>query len=213
MLYDASARIILCNQRYLDMYGLSTGIVKPGCHFRDLIQHRQDTGSFDGDVDEFCSAIMRNVAQGKLTHMNMESAGRSYLIVNKPLAQGGIRGRTEATGRGVYFGLREVCDSDAAMRPLGLTRGLAGGRPWMLMEHSTSAVNWQHVNPAKVPGGTILDSLAHVARGADTHTARSAPPAGVFWSTNGLSGGTPSMYRRFARTSTVWPSTAPHRLM
>ena len=36
-----------------------------------------------------------------------------------------------------------------------LTRGLAGGRPWMLMEHSTSAVNWQPVNPAKAPGGTI----------------------------------------------------------
>ena len=49
-----------------------------------------------------------------------------------------------------------------------LTRGLAGGRPWMLMEHSTSAVNWQPVNPAKVPGETILDSLTHVARGADT---------------------------------------------
>jgi beta-galactosidase len=48
-----------------------------------------------------------------------------------------------------------------------LTRGLAGGRPWMLMEHSTSAVNWQRVNPAKVPGGTIRDSLTHVARGAD----------------------------------------------
>ena len=89
VLYDASARIILCNRRYIDMYGLSTDIVKPGCHFRDLIQHRQDTGSYDGDVDEFCSAIMRNVAQGKVTHMNMESGGRSYLIVNKPLAQGG----------------------------------------------------------------------------------------------------------------------------
>ena len=49
-----------------------------------------------------------------------------------------------------------------------LTRGLAGGRPWMLMEHSTSAVNWQPVNPAKPPGGTLLDSLTHVARGADT---------------------------------------------
>ncbi len=48
-----------------------------------------------------------------------------------------------------------------------LTRGLAGGRSWMLMEHSTSAVNWQPVNPAKLPGQTILDSLAHVARGAD----------------------------------------------
>ena len=48
-----------------------------------------------------------------------------------------------------------------------LTRGLAGGRPWMLMEHSTSAVNWQPVNRAKAPGQTIRDSLAHVARGAD----------------------------------------------
>jgi len=48
-----------------------------------------------------------------------------------------------------------------------LTRGLAGGAPWMLMEHSTSAVNWQPVNRAKAPGQTIRDSLAHVARGAD----------------------------------------------
>ena len=36
------------------------------------------------------------------------------------------------------------------------------------MEHSTSAVNWQPVNRAKAPGQTIRDSLAHVARGADT---------------------------------------------
>jgi beta-galactosidase len=48
-----------------------------------------------------------------------------------------------------------------------LTRGLAGGAPWVLMEHSTSAVNWQPVNPAKPHGGTVLDSLTHVARGAD----------------------------------------------
>jgi diguanylate cyclase (GGDEF)-like protein/PAS domain S-box-containing protein len=89
VLYDAAARIVICNQRYLDMYNLSTEVVKPGCHFYDLIQHRQDTGSFDGDVEEFCSTIMRNVAQGKVTHTPMESAGRSYLIVNKPLAQGG----------------------------------------------------------------------------------------------------------------------------
>ena len=49
-----------------------------------------------------------------------------------------------------------------------LTRGIAGGRPWMLMEHSTSAVNWQPVNRAKAPGQTLRDSLVHVARGADT---------------------------------------------
>ncbi|WP_432521135.1 beta-galactosidase [Kineococcus sp. SYSU DK006] len=48
-----------------------------------------------------------------------------------------------------------------------LTRGTAGGRPWLLMEHSTSAVNWQPVNVAKGPGQMLADSLAHVARGAD----------------------------------------------
>jgi beta-galactosidase len=49
-----------------------------------------------------------------------------------------------------------------------LTRGIAGGRPWMLMESATSAVNWQPVNIAKRPGELLLDSLRHVARGADT---------------------------------------------
>ncbi|NCT91432.1 beta-galactosidase [Cellulomonas sp. APG4] len=48
-----------------------------------------------------------------------------------------------------------------------VTRGLAGGRPWMLMEHSTSAVNWQPVNVAKRPGELLRTSLLHLARGAD----------------------------------------------
>ncbi len=49
-----------------------------------------------------------------------------------------------------------------------LTRGLAGGGPWVLMENATSAVNWQPVNRAKAPGQLLRTSLAHVARGADT---------------------------------------------
>jgi diguanylate cyclase (GGDEF)-like protein/PAS domain S-box-containing protein len=90
VLYDASARIVTTNQRYLDMYNLSTEVVKPGCHFFDLIRHRKETGSFDGDVEEFCTTIMRNVAAGKVTQSVMEIAdGRSFQIVNKPLAQGG----------------------------------------------------------------------------------------------------------------------------
>jgi len=47
------------------------------------------------------------------------------------------------------------------------TRGVAGGGPWLLMEHSTSAVNWQPRNVAKTPGQLRRNSLAHVARGAD----------------------------------------------
>lgn len=48
-----------------------------------------------------------------------------------------------------------------------VTRGLAGGAPWLLMEHSTSAVNWQPRNRAKAPGEMLRNSLQHVARGAD----------------------------------------------
>ncbi len=48
-----------------------------------------------------------------------------------------------------------------------LTRGLAGGEPWLLMEHSTGAVNWQPINLAKTPGQMARNSLTHVARGAD----------------------------------------------
>ena len=46
-------------------------------------------------------------------------------------------------------------------------RGLSQGAPWMLMEHSTSAVNWQPRNIAKAPGEMLRNSMQHVARGAD----------------------------------------------
>ncbi len=46
-------------------------------------------------------------------------------------------------------------------------RGLSQGAPWILMEHSTSAVNWQPRNIAKAPGEMLRNSMQHVARGAD----------------------------------------------
>ncbi len=49
-------------------------------------------------------------------------------VTAKPLAQGGIRGRTEATGLGVFYGLREVCNSSEEMSKLGLSPGLEGKR-------------------------------------------------------------------------------------
>ncbi len=49
-----------------------------------------------------------------------------------------------------------------------LSRSLGGGEPWLLMEHSTGAVNWQPRNIAKRPGEMRRNSLAHVARGSDS---------------------------------------------
>ncbi len=49
-------------------------------------------------------------------------------VTGKPVGIGGIRGRTEATGRGVFFGLREACSIAEDMAELGLSTGLADKR-------------------------------------------------------------------------------------
>ncbi|WP_223622378.1 beta-galactosidase [Microbacterium sp. EST19A] len=48
-----------------------------------------------------------------------------------------------------------------------LLRSLAGGKPWLLMEQSTSAVNWRPINGAKRPGQMRALSYQAIARGAD----------------------------------------------
>jgi glutamate dehydrogenase (NAD(P)+) len=47
-------------------------------------------------------------------------------VTGKPISQGGVRGRKEATGRGVFYGLREVCSNPEDMKKIGLTTGLEG---------------------------------------------------------------------------------------
>ena len=47
-------------------------------------------------------------------------------VTGKPVTQGGVRGRKEATGLGVFYGIREVCNMPAVMEKLGLSVGIAG---------------------------------------------------------------------------------------
>ena len=90
ILYDASARIIICNQPYIEMFGLSPDVARQGCTMQRLIAHRKETGSFDGDVEEFCRAIIHNVSLGKATRQLTEApGGRAIEIVNRPLKAGG----------------------------------------------------------------------------------------------------------------------------
>jgi glutamate dehydrogenase (NAD(P)+) len=49
-------------------------------------------------------------------------------VTGKPVSQGGVRGRREATGLGVFFGIREVCNMADIMQKLGMTTGIEGKR-------------------------------------------------------------------------------------
>jgi diguanylate cyclase (GGDEF)-like protein len=88
LLFDSAHRVVVCNQRYIEMYGLSPSVIKPGCAFRDVIAHRKQTGSFNGDVEEYCSNILRDMPLGKVA-ITMTTDGRSIQIANQPLADGG----------------------------------------------------------------------------------------------------------------------------
>nr|WP_249164033.1 EAL domain-containing protein [Bradyrhizobium jicamae] len=120
VLFDETAHMVVCNQRYLDMCGLSPEFVKPGRSLEELVQHRKQTGSFAGDIDEFCSVVRTHVAAGKVMEIITSSAdGRCFLIVNRPLAHGGwvatveditARRKLEQERDRNYTFLREIID-------------------------------------------------------------------------------------------------------
>ncbi|MBP6826289.1 MAG: Glu/Leu/Phe/Val dehydrogenase [Saprospiraceae bacterium] len=56
-------------------------------------------------------------------HGEIDSIG---CVTGKPVTQNGIRGRAEATGRGVFYGLRECVSIEADMKKIGLSKGIAG---------------------------------------------------------------------------------------
>jgi diguanylate cyclase (GGDEF)-like protein len=88
LLFDSSQRLVVCNQRYIDMYGLSAEVLKPGVTFREVIAHRKATGSFVGDENAYCAFVLRDVGQRTVVIIETPD-GRSIQIVNEPLADGG----------------------------------------------------------------------------------------------------------------------------
>src|SRR6478609_10503395 len=88
LLFDAKQQLVICNKRYLDMYGLSAEILKPGCSFRDVIAHRKETGSFVGDIDHYIEEVLDDIARRNAMIISTPD-GRSIQIVNEPVPDGG----------------------------------------------------------------------------------------------------------------------------
>jgi PAS domain-containing protein len=89
LLFDADQRVVVVNRKYIEMYGLSVDIIKPGCHLADVVRHRKERGTFTGDVDQYCAEITAGLAQAKPVSFVVEiPGGRSIHIVNQPLADG-----------------------------------------------------------------------------------------------------------------------------
>ncbi|MFY9953230.1 putative bifunctional diguanylate cyclase/phosphodiesterase [Bradyrhizobium sp.] len=89
LLFNASGHLVICNERYIEMFGLSADVVKPGCHLRDLILHRQELGSFSGDVDAYCERFLNPKGDEVRDSVISVPDGRIIRLVYKRSADGG----------------------------------------------------------------------------------------------------------------------------
>jgi diguanylate cyclase (GGDEF)-like protein/PAS domain S-box-containing protein len=89
-MFDGNARLILCNDRYIEMYKLSRAVVKPGCTLRAMLDHRRDSGTFSGDPDRYVIDLRAQLARGQTVNVTVELAdGRVIAIVNSLMEAGG----------------------------------------------------------------------------------------------------------------------------
>jgi methyl-accepting chemotaxis protein len=89
-MFDGNERLVICNQRYMEMYNLSADIVKPGCALTNLLEYRISNGSFARDPVEYRRELISAMAAGKITTTEVKSRdGRSISIINRPMAEGG----------------------------------------------------------------------------------------------------------------------------
>lgn len=100
-------------------------------------------------------------------HGEIDSIG---CVTGKPVTQNGIRGRAEATGRGVFYGLREAVSHAEDMKKIGLTKGIAGKT--MVVQGlgnvgSNTAIISQQEGDVKVIGVAEREGSIYCEKGID----------------------------------------------
>jgi methyl-accepting chemotaxis protein len=89
VMFDAGGRLTVYNDRYLEIYGLSPDIVKPGAKLIDIVRHRFKMGNLDRDPAQYSAELMQLMASGKTLSFVSELAdGRSIAVVNRAIPGG-----------------------------------------------------------------------------------------------------------------------------
>jgi len=91
VMFDSSAQLVVCNRRYLKMYGLSPAIVRPGCTLRELLRHRAEIkSSVADDPEQYITELLGAIGQGKIFHkITTLPDGRIISVANHPMVDGG----------------------------------------------------------------------------------------------------------------------------
>ena len=89
-MFDGGADLVVCNDRYIEMYGLLRDVVAPGVNLRAILEHRKERGSFAGDPEIYVKDLHATVAKGDVQAQLVQAGdGRTISIVNRAMANGG----------------------------------------------------------------------------------------------------------------------------
>jgi diguanylate cyclase (GGDEF)-like protein/PAS domain S-box-containing protein len=89
VMFDPQERMVVCNDRYMEMYGLSPEIVHPGCALTDLIRHRMEIGSLHLDAEQYRAELLDAMTHGKTATWIVDTSdGRAISIINRPFEGG-----------------------------------------------------------------------------------------------------------------------------
>ena len=90
IMFDSTGCLIVCNDRYRQIYKLPPDLTKPGCTVLDLLKHRVANKTFSGNPEQYVSDLLATIAHGKTASQAVESGdGRIISVVNIPMAGGG----------------------------------------------------------------------------------------------------------------------------
>ncbi|MDJ0334326.1 beta-galactosidase [Salinibacterium sp. G-O1] len=129
--------------------------------------HALDFARFSSDELLACFEAEAKIIRDRSPHPVTTNFMGFFMGLDKPLDYAAWAEQMDVVSNDHYLVAEDPRNfQDLAMNS-DYVRGLAGGAPWILMEHSTSAVNWQPRNIAKVPGEMLRNAMQHVARGAD----------------------------------------------
>jgi diguanylate cyclase (GGDEF)-like protein/PAS domain S-box-containing protein len=88
-MFDAAERLVIANQRYLDIYNFGPGVVVPGMALREIAMHL-DVVKVVPYQDHKLAEFHASIAAGRTTHDVRELAdGRTIVVTNRPLPDGG----------------------------------------------------------------------------------------------------------------------------
>jgi methyl-accepting chemotaxis protein len=89
-MFDAATRLVLCNERYIEMYGLDPELAKPGTLLRDLLDQRRRSGTFSENSDQYIADALRRMREGKVVQDVREMPdGRFISVASRPMVGGG----------------------------------------------------------------------------------------------------------------------------